>query len=73
VNCALSRIKPRRCDDAEYTYREEEQREDNNIPTGEAIVFLEIYVRDASEFSADLNVQGVSSATTAFFGARALR
>jgi hypothetical protein len=51
---------PRRCDDAEYTYREEEQREDNNIPAGEAIVFLEIYVRDASEFSADLNVQGVS-------------
>ena len=51
---------PRRCDDAEYTYREEEQREDNNIPSGEAIVFLEIYVRDASEFSADLNVQGIS-------------
>jgi hypothetical protein len=51
---------PRRCDDAEYTYREEEQREDNNIPSGEAVVFLEIYVRDASEFSADLNVQGIS-------------
>lgn len=51
---------PRRCNDAEYTHREEEQREDNNIPSGEAVVFLEIYVRDASEFSADLNVQGVS-------------
>jgi hypothetical protein len=51
---------PRRCDDAEYTHREEEQREDNNIPLGEAIVFLEIYVRDASEFSADLDIQGVS-------------
>ena len=51
---------PRRCDDAEYTHREEEQREDNNIPSSEAVVFLEIYVRDASEFSADLNVQGVS-------------
>ena len=51
---------PRRCDDAEYTHREEEQREDNNIPSDEAIVFLEIYVRDASEFSADLNVQGIS-------------
>jgi hypothetical protein len=51
---------PRRCDDAEYTHREEEQREDNNIPLDEAIVFLEIYVRDASEFSADLNVQGIS-------------
>jgi hypothetical protein len=51
---------PRRCDDAEYTHREEEQREDNNIPLDEVIVFLEIYVRDASEFSADLNVQGIS-------------
>jgi hypothetical protein len=51
---------PRQCDDAEYTYREQEQREDNNIPLEEPIVFLEIYVRDPSEFSADLNIHGVS-------------
>jgi hypothetical protein len=51
---------PRRCDDTEYTHREQEQREDNNIPLDEPIIFLEIYVRDASEFSADLNVRGVS-------------
>jgi hypothetical protein len=51
---------PRRCDEAEYTFREQEQREDNNIPGNESVVFLEIYVRDASEFSADLNVRGVS-------------
>jgi hypothetical protein len=51
---------PRRCDDAEYTRREQEQREDNNIPSDEPIVFLEIYVRDASDFSADLNIHGVS-------------
>ena len=51
---------PRRCNDAEYTHREQEQREDNNIPADEPIVFLEIYVRDASEFSADLNIHGVS-------------
>jgi hypothetical protein len=51
---------PRRCDDGEYSHREQEQREDNNISSDEAIVFLEIYVRDASEFSADLNIQGVS-------------
>jgi hypothetical protein len=51
---------PRRCDDAEYTNREQEQREDNNIPLNEPIVFLEIYVRDPSEFFADLNVHGVS-------------
>jgi hypothetical protein len=51
---------PRRCDDAEYTYREQEMREDNNIPPDDPIVFLEIYVRDPSEFSADLNVQGIA-------------
>jgi hypothetical protein len=51
---------PRRCNETEYTHREQEQREDNNIPSDEPIVFLEIYVRDASEFSADLNVHGVS-------------
>jgi hypothetical protein len=51
---------PRRCDEAEYTYREHEQREDNNIPSDQPIVFLEIYVRDPSEFSADLNMRGVS-------------
>jgi hypothetical protein len=51
---------PRRCDDAEYAYREQEQREDNNISSAEPIVFLEIYVRDPSEFSADLNIHGVS-------------
>jgi hypothetical protein len=51
---------PRQCDDAEYTLRELEQREDNNIPSDEPIVFLEIYIRDPSEFSADLNIHGVS-------------
>ncbi len=51
---------PRRCDDAEYVYREQQQREDNNIPPNEPVVFLEIYVRDSSEFSADLNICGVT-------------
>jgi len=49
---------PRRCDDAEYSHREQDQREDNNIPSNEPIVFLEIYVRDASDFSTDLNIHG---------------
>jgi hypothetical protein len=31
---------PRRCDNAEYSRREQEQREDNNIPSNEPIVFL---------------------------------
>ena len=51
---------PRRSDDTEYSRREKDQREDNNIPSGEPIVFLEIYVRDPSEFSADLNISGIS-------------
>src|ERR1700756_4021444 len=51
---------PRRCDDDEYSRRERDQREDNNIPSNEPIVFLEIYVRDASDFSADLNIHGVN-------------
>jgi hypothetical protein len=50
---------PRRCDDSEYVRREREQREDNGIPPTEKVVFLEIYVPDGSEFSADLNVHGV--------------
>jgi hypothetical protein len=50
---------PRRCDEAKYAHREHEQRDDNNIPAGENVVFLEIYVCNPSEFSADLNVKGV--------------
>ncbi len=44
---------------AEYAAREREQREDNGIPENEPVVFLEILVRDASNFSTDLNVCGV--------------
>jgi hypothetical protein len=57
---------PRQCNEAEYNHREQEQREDNNIPSDEPIVFLEIYVRDPSEFSADLNIHGVSVGRTKF-------
>jgi hypothetical protein len=49
---------PRRCDDDEYSRRERDQREDNNIPSNDPIVFLEIYVRDASDFSTDLDIHG---------------
>jgi len=47
------------CDDTEYSKREREQREDNGIPPEDPVLFLEIYVPDASEFSADLYVCGV--------------
>ncbi len=50
---------PGRCDCAEYDAEERDAREVHNIPADEPLLFLEIYVRDASEFSADLHVTGV--------------
>ena len=50
---------PHRCDRAEYDEEERDAREVHNIPDNEPLLILEIYVRDASEFSADLNVTGV--------------
>ena len=50
---------PDRCDPDEYERKETEMRENQNIPEGDPVVFLEIYVLDASEFTADLNVRGV--------------
>ena len=50
---------PDTCDEAEYEEEEREAREDQAIPPDDPVLFLEIYVRDASEFSADLNVHGV--------------
>jgi hypothetical protein len=46
-------------DEREYTLKEEEQREDNHIPTEELILFLEVDVEDASEFEEVLEVRGV--------------
>ena len=50
---------PGRCDANEYDAEERDAREVHNIPEADPLLFLEIYVRDASEFSADLNVAGV--------------
>ncbi len=50
---------PNRCDAAEYAEQEKEARGDQNIPAEDPVLFLEIYVRDASEFSADLEIHGV--------------
>ena len=50
---------PDRCDEAEYDHKEKDLREDNLLRADHPIVFLEIYVRDPSEFSADLHVTGV--------------
>jgi len=43
----------------EYARKEREQREDNHIPPGEQIMFLEVQVEDASEFMDVLDVRGV--------------
>jgi hypothetical protein len=43
----------------EYASKEREQREDNHIPADESILFLEVDVEDASEFSDVLEVRGV--------------
>jgi hypothetical protein len=43
----------------EYRLKEKEQREDNHIPTDDPILFLEIDIGDASEFSDELCVQGI--------------
>src|SRR5438309_7718428 len=40
----------------EYLLKEREQREDNHIPTGDQVVFLEVSVSDASEFAPVLQV-----------------
>ncbi len=43
----------------EYLLKDREQRADNNIPHGAPVLFLEVTVRDASDFAPTLNIQGV--------------
>ncbi|MEJ7843307.1 MAG: amino acid transporter [Rubrobacter sp.] len=46
-------------DPEEYAHKEREQREDNHIPEDQPILFLEVSVEDASEFTDVLEVRGV--------------
>lgn len=46
-------------DPTEYRLKEAEQRHDNHIPAGDPIIFLEVYVDDASDFSDILTIKGV--------------
>ena len=46
-------------DPKEYARKEREQREDNHIPGDQPILFLEVSVEDASEFTDVLEVRGV--------------
>lgn len=45
-------------DVAEYRFKEHEKRLDNHIPSGDPIVFFEVELGDASEFSGKLRVRG---------------
>jgi hypothetical protein len=45
--------------DREYFYKEQEVRDDNHIPTTDPVLFLEIKVADASEFTERILVQGI--------------
>ena len=46
-------------DATEYRLKEAEQRYDNHIPAEDPVVFFEVYVDDASEFSDTLTIKGV--------------
>jgi hypothetical protein len=46
-------------DVAEYRYKEHEKRVDNHIPSTDPILFYEVDVGDASEFTGKIKVRGV--------------
>ena len=49
---------PNERDEAEYRAKEIEKRESNHIPLADPIIFLEVTVVDASNFSGAINVRG---------------
>jgi hypothetical protein len=56
------RIVTNRCevgDIREYRFKEHEKRVDNNIPSTDSILFYEVELGDASEFSGKLKIRGV--------------
>ncbi|MBC7968943.1 MAG: amino acid transporter [Verrucomicrobia bacterium] len=46
-------------DEQEYFLKEKEVREDNHIPSMDAVLFLEVRVADASEFADTIRIKGV--------------
>ncbi len=53
---------PDALDEEEYRHKEHSAREDHQIPAGAPIIFMEVTVRDASDFTDQLCVQGVEVA-----------
>lgn len=49
-------------DVTEYRFKEHEKRVDNHIPASDAILFYEIEIGDASEFSGKIEIKGVDVA-----------
>lgn len=49
-------------DVVEYRFKEHEKRTDNHIPAGDQILFYEIEIGDASEFTGELHITGVDIA-----------
>jgi hypothetical protein len=47
-------------DELEYQLKEQEVREDNHIPSYDAVLFLEITISDPSEFAGTIDVRGVA-------------
>jgi hypothetical protein len=59
-NCEIRIVANRRDtgDASEYRFKEREKRVDNHIPTRDPVLFLEVTLGDASEFSGVLKVRG---------------
>jgi hypothetical protein len=51
--------RPRLGTEQEYAEKEQEMREDNHIPVDDKVLFLEVKISDASEFSGNLQIEGI--------------
>lgn len=56
----------------EYQAKEQRVREDDHIPQADSVIFLEVQVSDASSFSGDIHVQGVTVAGQRILRAQAV-
>jgi hypothetical protein len=50
--------RPETCDEIEYAREAREAREEHQIAPGEPLLFVEVYVEDASEFTGEVHVRG---------------